>query len=164
MTSMEILADIIIRNGGLLAATIGDFTDADMFLRPFPNANHAAWQVGHILAFEAMAYGLLMPPDKLPAPPAGLEPQKYNRETAGIDDPSRFVSRGTLLEYLPRLRQAEATWVRTLTDADLAKPAPERFTRFAPTVGHLVINQAHLMMHLGQIQVIRRKLGKAVLM
>jgi hypothetical protein len=35
---------------------------------------------------------------------------------------------------------------------------------FAPTVGHLVLMIAsHIMMHVGQMQVIRRKLGKPLL-
>jgi hypothetical protein len=35
---------------------------------------------------------------------------------------------------------------------------------FAPTTGHLALMTAsHIMMHVGQLQVIRRKLGKPLL-
>jgi hypothetical protein len=41
---------------------------------------------------------------------------------------------------------------------------PEALQGFAPTVGHLAyVLPVHVMMHLGQVQVIRRKLGKPVL-
>ena len=44
------------------------------------------------------------------------------------------------------------------------RPMPEALQAFAPTVGHLAyILPSHVMMHLGQIQGIRRKLGKPVL-
>jgi hypothetical protein len=62
------------------------------------------------------------------------------------------------------VRTATIAWVKTLTPADLDKPTPEKMRNWAPTVGHLVtMLPNHLTMHLGQIQVIRRKLGKPIL-
>ena len=37
----------------MLQFTLGDFSDADMLARPAPSANHAAWQLGHLIAAEA---------------------------------------------------------------------------------------------------------------
>ena len=55
-------------------------------------------------------------------------------------------------------------WVKTLTEADLAKPAPEQFKGWVATVGDLLFGiLAHTTMHVGQIQVIRRKLGRPIL-
>ena len=46
MTQTELLADMLNRNLEMLKATLGDFSDADMLVRPTPGANHAAWQLG----------------------------------------------------------------------------------------------------------------------
>ena len=46
----------------------------------------------------------------------------------------------------------------------LTHPTPGPMADFAPTVGHLVLMiGGHTLMHLGQMQVIRRKLGKPLL-
>ena len=69
-----------------------------------------------------------------------------------------------LLAYLDQAREALAKWVKTLNQADLEKQTPPPISGFAPTVGHLILMiPIHTAMHLGQFQVIRRKLGKPVL-
>ena len=41
---------------------------------------------------------------------------------------------------------------------------PQPLQGFAPTVGHLLyVHAPHLNMHIGQLQVIRRTLGKPIL-
>ena len=55
-------------------------------------------------------------------------------------------------------------FTKTLSEADLDKPAPEKMRKMCPTVGDVMSLQAtHVMMHLGQIQVARRKLDKPIL-
>jgi hypothetical protein len=52
----------------------------------------------------------------------------------------------------------------TLKPEDLDRPGAERFKEIAPTVGHVLsLIGSHLTMHVGQMQVIRRKLGKPIL-
>ena len=56
------------------------------------------------------------------------------------------------------------TWVKTLSPESLMKPTPESMQKFAPTVSHILhMAGTHLGMHMGQMQVVRRKLGKPVL-
>ena len=51
------------------------------------------------------------------------------------------------------------------TDADLAKPTPDRMQAFAPTVANVAILLAsHPFMHIGQITITRRALSKPILM
>jgi hypothetical protein len=62
-------------------------------------------------------------------------------------------------------REATIAWVQSLKPADLDKVIPPPTDRFAATLGQLVhLLPLHVAMHLGQFQVIRRKLGKPVLM
>jgi hypothetical protein len=95
--------------------------------------------------------------------PAGFA-EKYARENTSVDDPARLGTKADLLPLLEKVRGKTCQWVATLTPADLAKPAPERIRNRFPTVGHLLeAMPSHTSMHVGQIQVLRRKLGKPVL-
>ncbi|MGD0768959.1 MAG: DinB family protein [Tepidisphaeraceae bacterium] len=156
MTSLELTADVLSRNLEMLKATIGDFSDADIYARPCPGANHTAWQLGHLAASEARMVGAYKLPD-------GFD-KKFTKETSGKDDPKFFGSKAELLDQLGKVRAATIAWVKTLTPADLDKPAPQNMQRMIPTMGHLVqLLPSHFAMHVGQMQVIRRKLGKPLL-
>lgn len=87
-----------------------------------------------------------------------------NKKTNHIDDPKQLATKQQVVDLFIKTHQAAMAFTKTLTDADLDKPAPESFRKFFPTVGDLMSLQAtHVMMHLGQIQVARRKLGKPIL-
>jgi hypothetical protein len=69
-----------------------------------------------------------------------------------------------LLELFAKTRNGTIAWAKTLSAADLDRPSPEQMQRFVPTIGHLVVMiPVHVAMHVGQFQVIRRKLGKPIL-
>ncbi|HSU66732.1 MAG TPA: DinB family protein [Tepidisphaeraceae bacterium] len=162
MTVIELMANVLEGNLGMLTGTLADFSDADLLVRPVPAANHAAWQLGHLIKSEAGALGLINPA-LAPALPAGFA-DKFTKQTASIDDPSQFPKKAALIDTLTNVRSATVAWVKTLTPADLEKPSPERFRSWAPTLGHYVLMvPGHLAMHVGQLQVIRRKLGKPIL-
>ena len=50
MTTSQLLAAHLKHDLGTLKWHLADFADADYFVRPCPGANHAMWQVGHVLA------------------------------------------------------------------------------------------------------------------
>jgi hypothetical protein len=162
MTPIELLADTITRNAELLKMTLADFSDQDMLARPVPAANHAAWQMAHLVGSTAQLVGIVAPG----VPPEGAVKwaDKFGGKTAAVDDAAFFPSKSELLETRGHTSGAVAQWVSGLTQADLERPTPERMAGFAPTVGHLVtMTISHFMMHTGQFQVIRRKLGKPLL-
>jgi hypothetical protein len=102
-------------------------------------------------------------PKSAAALPEGFD-KKFTKETSARDDAAFFPNKSQLLEQLAKTRQATIAWVKTLTPADLAKPGPEEMRQWAPTVGHLLgLIPSHTAMHVGQMQVIRRKLGKPIL-
>jgi hypothetical protein len=162
MTQIELLATVLQNNLGMLTSTLADFSDADMLVRPTPAANHAAWQVGHLVNSELGALSLLSP-GTAPTLPPGFG-DKFNRKTASIDDPSFFPEKQELIDAFTNARSATVAWVRTLTPADLDQQSPEKLRGWAPTIGILLSSMpAHIAMHVGQFQVIRRKLGKPIL-
>ena len=159
MAQMDLIANNLAGNFEMLKHHLADFSDADMLVRPVPGANHALWQLGHLLFFETMLCGLYAPQaaPKLPDDAKDV----YGKAGASIDDAARFIKKVDALKLLGQAHAALVAWAKTLAEADLAKPSPEAFRGWVPTVGDLVLGIAiHTTMHGGQIQVIRRKLGK----
>lgn len=162
MTQIDLLIDQLQRNHEMLKGTLADFSDADLLTRPCPGANNAAWQLGHLIKSEAGALAAFAP-GTAPPLPAGFA-DKITRESAGKDDPSLFPNKSELLDLFARVRAATIAWAKGLKESDLAQPSPERMRGWAPTAGHyLAAVPGHVAMHVGQFQVIRRKLGKPVL-
>lgn len=162
MTTIELATDALSRNLGMILHHIADFSDADMLVRPVPGANHAAWQLGHLIVAESrMVNGVA--PGAAPAAPEGYA-EKFTSDTAKIDDASAFPNKAEIVANFQKAREATIAWANTLAPADLDKPTHERLRQFAPTIGHmLVLMPTHVAMHVGQIQVIRRKLGRPVM-
>jgi len=145
-------------------STLSDFSDADLFVRPCPGANHAAWQLGHLCNAETFMTG--MAGAKAVTLPAGFG-EMFDKKTASIDDPKKFgdfATKAALLGLLEKVRGATIAWLDGLSASDLDNPSPEKFRQWAPTLAKLAIAQCgHMGMHVGQFQVIRRKLGKPIL-
>ena len=159
---IELLAKNLADNFEMLKNHLGEFSDAEMFVRPVAGANHAAWQVGHLLFFENMVCSMYAPSAVIKLPDGS--DKLYGKEGATVDDAAKFLSKEELLKHLGTVRQALVTWVKGLSDDDLAKAGPDAFKGWVDTIGDLVIAiQMHTTMHIGQIQVIRRKLGKKVM-
>ncbi len=157
----ELLVSALRNGNAMLKMTLADMTDADLIQRPVPNANNALWQLGHFISAEAnMVNGCAG--KTISELPAGFA-ERYKKDKAGIDDPAQLGTRDDLIALLDRVRENTANWVATLSAEELAAPAPEKLRSMCATVGHvLMLIPMHAAMHLGQIQVLRRKLGKPV--
>jgi hypothetical protein len=162
MTPIELMSDVLTRNAQILKMTLADFTDQEMLTRPVPGANHAAWQLGHLVASAAHLVGTVAP-EVIPTSLVSFG-EKFSGKTANVDEPDFFPRKGDLLEAFSQAYDAAAGWVRTLTPDDLLRTTPGRMAEFAPSFGHLAMMLAsHVMMHVGQMQVTRRRLGKPLL-
>ncbi len=161
MSLAEHLAWSLQSSMGMFKSTVADFSESDLFTRPVPSANHANWQIGHLIASQ---YRMMSAAGaKCPALPAGFE-EKYKKDTAAIDDPAAFVFKDQLLALFDQIQEATIAFAKSATPDQLAAPAPESFRSFAPTVVDLIgVQSMHIAMHLGQFQVLRRKLGKPIL-
>ena len=158
----ELLVDVLRKDLGLFQMTVADMTDADLLQRPVPGSNNALWQLGHLIKAEANMVNEAAGKTVVDLP-VGFG-DRFKRDTANVDDVAKLGTKADLTALLVKVRDQTCAWVATLTPADLAKPAPESLRRMVPTVGHLAhLFPVHLAMHVGQIQVLRRKLGKPVL-
>jgi hypothetical protein len=162
MNTNDLIADAISGDARVLGWHLNDLTDQDMLTRPVPSANHPAWQLGHLIVAETNAVNLVKP-GAMPELPAGFA-DRFKKDTARSDNAADFVNKAELLQLFEKTRRATVAWVKTLSPRDYATPTPDKIRGWAPTVGILPIALAgHVAMHVGQIQVLRRKLGKPVL-
>jgi len=146
----------------VLKSYFGDMSDAELMTRPGPGCNHLAWQLGHLISSEA---GLLKDacPDAVVELPAGFADQ-HSKATAGSDDPAKFCTKQQYMELFDKVRAETLAALEKLPEADLDKPGPERMRSICPTVGsYFNLIGSHPMMLCGHFVLVRRALGKPVL-
>jgi hypothetical protein len=147
----------------LTSQYLSDLSDADLLARPVPNANHIAWQLGHLISSEIGLVRSQIPEASYPELPAGFAEQ-HGRETAHQDPPKGFGGKQQYVDLFNRVREATKATAAKLSDSDLDRPTTGNMAPFAPTLGaFLMLIANHTMMHAGQFSVTRRKLGKPVL-
>jgi len=163
MKATDVIQGSLASTQEILTMYLGDLSDADLLARPVPNANHIAWQLGHLISSEIELVRSQLPNAKYPELPAGFA-QQHGKETAMQDPPKGFGSKEQYLGLFNKVREATKAAVAKLSDADLDKPSTGQMAQFAPTLGAFMILVAnHTMMHAGQFTAARRKLGKPVL-
>src|SRR5581483_7580403 len=104
----------------MLGKYLEDLSDADLLVRPVPNANHVAWQLGHLAAAERQL-GAQIPGAAYPELPAGWAEQ-HNKTTASIEPAKGFATKAEYLAQLNKGRDATLAALAKLSDADLDKP------------------------------------------
>jgi hypothetical protein len=140
---------------------VSDLSDADLLVRPVPEANHIAWQLGHLIGAESFLIRTELPDAKYPELPAGFA-EKHSKETAKLD--SGFSTKAEYVDLSKSMRAATLALLDNLSDADLDRASTGRFAKFAPRLADLfLLVSNHTLMHGGQFTVVRRKLGKPVL-
>jgi hypothetical protein len=139
---------------------LGDLSDAELLVRPVEGSNHIAWQIGHLIVSE-QRIGSQLPGATFPELPAGFA-EKHANQSSAQNAASGFATKDQYLELFNKTRAATLAVVAKLSDADLDKPAkgPGGISNLG---GLLDLIGNHSMMHGGQFSVVRRKLGKPVL-
>ena len=140
---------------------VDDFTDAELLVRPVPNANHAAWQIGNVITGDVFFVSQELPDTPYPELSKGFYELHGN---AGAKKDEGFLTKAEYLALFEKVRNATIAAVGKLTDADLDRPVTGKGKVLSATLGKLFIMLSnHTLMHAGQFTVIRRKLGKPVL-
>ncbi len=161
MTPQDVLQRSVESGYFFMRAQLGDLSDAELLVRPVPRANHIAWQLGHLIAGTQRMLTALGQP--APALPEGFQ-AAHARETAGSDDPAKFLKKAEYLALAEQMRLAALAAIAATPDSALDQPGPEAMRHFLPTVAAvLAALGGHWLMHSGQFVVVRRKLGKPLL-
>ena len=148
---------------GLMDRLTADLTDAELLVRPAPEANHLLWQLTHLTQSQARLAGLVAAGTPVDVPASFAEAGA--KAAASVDDPAKFPTRAEVMDVLTRLHQAIVAGVSAMTDEQLSQPSPEAMRRMGTTLADviLMIGGTHMALHVGQVQVLRRKLGKPIL-
>ena len=156
--------DVIRYNLGMsrmvLRTYLEDLDDAELLRRSVPQANHIAWQLGHLIVSEREMIAALG--HDMPELPAGFA-EAHSPDNCGCDDAGRFCKKAEYLDLLETMRQATLAALDATPDEVLDNPSPERMRDYAPTVGAVFSLMAlHELMHAGQFVPVRRMLGKQI--
>jgi uncharacterized damage-inducible protein DinB len=164
MTGKQAIATSLHATKNILSMYLADLSDADLLVRPVPGANHIAWQLGHLISGEPHLVRMVIADAAYPEFPAGFA-QAHAPEAAKAETPQGYLKKDEYLGLFDKTRAATLAAVEKLTDADLDRPTQGKMATFAPTVGALLLLVGnHTLMHAGQFTVVRRKLGKPVVM
>ena len=162
MGPKDVIRSVAKSNDFMVNAYLADFSDADLLVRPVREAHHVAWQLGHLIKSEQSLLKTAAPSAAPIELPAGWDKQ-YSPESGGASPPVGFATKA---EYLALYQRSRANFLKALdaaSAADLEKPTQGRLAPIAPTIADMFILIAnHPMMHVGQWVVVRRKLGKPV--
>lgn len=156
-TAQEILAT----SRYIMSTYLKDMTDEDILVCPVEGAHHIAWQLGHLIFSEQRMVdgvkagaGIVLPLNFA---------QAHGKEVA-LDSTTGFWKVAEYREMLKSQRAKTLELLMSLSEAELMTPAPEFMRSYAPHVSSVFLSIAsHETMHAGQIAVVRRRLGKPVL-
>jgi len=136
---------------------LDDLTDNEIMMRPVSDANHLAWQLGHLIASERHLIEAGVP-GSMPELPAGFA-DRHKKDTAASDNPADFLTKSGYLELAKTVRTATLKALDTLSPADFDKPVEGRVPPFVKRVGDcFTIIPNHWALHAGQWVILRRKL------
>ncbi|QDU92498.1 DinB family protein [Lignipirellula cremea] len=156
-----------IRSSANLSSTVlksyfSDLDDADLMRRPTEGCNHLAWQLGHLISSEVQLLNGVAPGQGITLPEGFSE--AHAKEQCGNDDPAGFLDKAAYAELFDKVRAASLAALDGYAESDLDSPAPEQMRNFCPTMGDMfTLIAAHPLMHAGQFVIVRRQLGKPIL-
>jgi hypothetical protein len=152
----DIIAHSLSCSQGLLQRLAADLSPSDHLHRITPQANCAAWIIGHLVLSERNVMKRLNL--ELPKLPDGFE-KRFSRD-AGCPQASEF---GDVLQLMPMFNEHRTMLIHAIkkaTPQQLDQPLDKPFPLFN-TVGELAnFYGAHTAVHAGQISLIRRHLGR----
>ena len=152
--------DVLVHNYACTHLMVQRFTadlqPSDMLHRPTEKANCAAWTIGHLALSDRHVLQQLGA--ELPPLPDGFD-TRFSREE-GCPQAGDFGEVSAILPTFNEHRTRLIEAVRRATPEQLEKPLEKSHPMFK-TLGEFVsFMSAHTAMHVGQITIIRRSLGR----
>ena len=143
----------------MVGSYLTDLSSQELLNRPASDANHIAWQLGHLISAETRLVEAAVP-GSMPPLPAGFA-ERHTKDTAASDSPADFLSKDEYLNLAKSVGAATIKALDGLSEADLDKPVTGRVPPFIKCAGDCFVTVGtHWIMHSGQWVVLRRKLGR----
>lgn len=161
MKAHDVLISMLNTARYITTTYLADLSDEELLVRPVPGAHHIAWQLGHLILSEcSMLEGIK--PGSAPQLPEGFE-VNHSKEAAHSDRLDGYLSKDAYLGIMGRVREATRLQLEECSEQRLDELGPEALRSYAPTVGSVFLMiGSHEVMHSGQLAVVRRALGKKV--
>jgi hypothetical protein len=138
---------------------LADITPEEMFVAPVADANHIAWQLGHLIASEHRLIEVAVP-NSMPALPDGFA-ERHRRDGVPSVNPADYWTKDEYLQLARQMRAATLAALERQSEADFDKPVAGRVPPFVNCVGDCFATIGpHWTLHAGQWVVLRRKLGR----
>ena len=155
-TANDVLVHSLTATQLMVQRFTADLQPTEYLHRPAPKANCAAWTVGHLAVSDR--HVLKMLGAELPPIAEGFE-QRFSRED-GCPQAEDFGDVSAIVPVFNDHRTRLIDAVGRATPEQLAKPLEKPHPMFK-TLGEFVsFMSAHTAMHVGQITIIRRSLGR----
>ena len=127
--------------------------------RPCLGANNALWIIGHLTCIDRAQLEKLEA-HSLPELPAGFKERFATTKAAATGTTADFGSPSDLIRHYDEHRDLLIKTVEQLPDGVLSSPPPSTSPLFADRGESLLFIGLHTAMHLGQLSIIRRSLGR----
>ena len=144
-----------------IGKSIEDMTEEELLYQPADKRNHAWWLYGHIVLSTDLAHYMIDTPALIPGEWARL----FGMGTSPSQTGESYPSKEELIAQFNRNVDAAVDSFRQLTDDHLndspAADLPGELRDYFGTKGKIITGYAyHCMYHHGQIETIRKMLGK----
>ena len=161
MNTKDLIKQSLQMSAFVINGYMEDISEEELFMRPAENANHVAWQIGHLISAEHSFMKEVMP-EKVSALPANFT-EKHAKEMCSENSSDKFCSKAEYMELLAKTRSETLACLEAIDESRFDEDAPESIRAFCPTVGDtFMLCASHYLMHSGQIAVLRRKLDKPI--
>jgi hypothetical protein len=144
---------------GMSEKMLGAFDTPDQWtFQVHEQANHALWFAGHIGTVDNFMIARLTPAKGQEK--AGYK-EKFGMGSRPLASPAEYPPVKEVLAFWRERREALLGILGGLTDEELAKPCPPGAPEFMTDVGSMFEAAVwHEAMHLGQVTIARRALGR----
>jgi uncharacterized damage-inducible protein DinB len=133
-------------------------TPQDWTYQVHPQANHALWVAGHLSVADHMIVSRLAP-EMAASLPSGYK-EKFAPGSKPSPDPNDYPPPDSVLALMREKRAEFLAFLDSLSESDLAKPAPKGGPGFIKDIaGFFEFVVFHESTHMGQVTVARRALG-----
>ncbi len=142
---------------------LADIDESDWFVMPAGAPTHIAWQVGHIAMAE---YGLALFRQRGRKPEdmdlmSSVFRKLFSRGSVPDMDAAKYPSPAEIRQTFDRVHEQALLEITTFTAEQLSQPCDPPTVGPATNMGALLLCPMHEMVHVGQIGVLRRLMGKA---
>lgn len=147
---------------GMLKNYLSDLSPDEWLRMPCGGVTHITWQVGHIAAAQyglclARARGVRDEDEELM--PAAMR-TRYGRGSTPAPDPEANDSPDALLRALDAVAGQAAAELSTFSDSELDILLEDPHPTFSTKLGAVEFCPSHELMHIGQVILLRRFLGR----